>query len=167
MVKSPYLVNDDRLADLIAAIQTLGSYRFYRLPPEKWSYRISGSDKQVGRWRKVFSEHPEFFRYSQDGSTVCLVLRRQKPKVFDVDTLQTISRDDREGRDAEAKARVSRAPLSEAEMGLLVELASELHSKALEDRRDSRWWVPLVTTSVSAVAGLIGVWIGAKLKTGG
>lgn len=166
MKTSPYLKDPDRLADVIAAIQTLGSYRFYRLSPEKWSHRISGSNKKIGRWRAVFREHPEFFRFSGDQTTVCLVLRRQKPKLFDVDSLEIVSREDRESRSEEGKARVSRAPLSEMELNLLVDLAIKLHSKSLENKRDSRWWIPLLAAALSAISGLVGVVVGSKLKSG-
>jgi hypothetical protein len=161
MSKSPYLKTDERLSDVISAIQTLGTYRFYKLSTEKWSERICGDTSQTAKWKKVFEEHPEFFRYSADLKNVSLVLRRQRPKLYDVDTLQLVQRVDREARDAAAKARISRAPLTESELQLLIELAVNLHKKALEDRRDSRWWMPLLIAAI----GLFGVWLGANINS--
>jgi hypothetical protein len=160
MPKSPYLKTDERLSDVISAIQTLGTYRFYKLSTEKWSERICGDASQTDKWKTVFEEHPEFFRYSADLKNVSLILRRQRPKLYDVDTLQIVQRADREARDAAGKARISRAPLSDGELQLLIELAVNLHKKALEDRRDGRWWMPLII----ALIGLFGVWLGANIN---
>lgn len=167
MKNSPYISEEDRLGDVISAIQTLGTYRFYKLTPDQWSQRISGDAPHSKKWATVFKEHPEFFRLSGKGDKVCLVLRRQKPKLFDVDTLQTITRDERNQRDVAGQSRVTRAPLTENELQLLVTIAGNLHSKALDDRRDSRWWMPYVMTAVSASIGLFGVWLGAALKAPG
>lgn len=163
MSKSPYLRNDDRLNDVISAIQTLGTYRFYRMSPQKWSERICGDESQAEKWCGVFRDHPEFFRFSSDDKSVSLVLRRQKPKLFDVDSLKLISRDDRVLRNAEGRARISRSPLSEGELQLLIGLATNFHSKALEDRRDGRWWTPIATTVIAALIGLGGVVLGSML----
>jgi hypothetical protein len=160
MPKSPYLATDERLSDVISAIQTLGTYRFYKLSTEKWSERICGDGSQTVKWKNVFEQHPEFFRYSADLKNVSLVLRRQRPKLFDVDTLKLVDRVDREARDTAGKARISRAPLSESELQLLIELAVNLHKKALEDRRDARWWMPLLIAAI----GLFGVWLGANIN---
>lgn len=165
MRRSPYLVNDNRLGDVLSAIQTLGTYRFYKLTPEKWSARISGDTASGNHWKKVFREHPEFFRFSSDDVKVSLVLRRQKPKLFDVDTLEEVTRTERDRRDSDGQARISRAPLNEGELQMLIGVASNLHSKALHDRQDGRWWLPLAATIFSAVIGLTGVWLGASLKS--
>jgi len=165
MKKSPYLKFEDRLADVVSAIQTLGTYRFYKLTPQSWSERISGDAKQMGRWTQVFRQHPEFFRFSSDGLMVSLVLRRQKPKLFDVDELRIVSRAERNGRDKSGQARISRGPLSESELKMLIEVANNMHSKALLDRQEGRWWLPLFATVLSAVVGFGGVWLGATLKT--
>lgn len=164
MKRSPYLRSNDRLGDVVSAIQTLGTYRFYKLTPEKWSERICGSDNQKERWIKVFREHSEFFRFSSSDRMVSLVLRRQKPKLFDVDTLELVSRTERQCRSAEGRSRISRAPLTESELQMLIGVATSLHSKALQDRQDGRWWYPVAVTLVTAMIGLGGVWLGATLK---
>ncbi len=165
MRKSPYLANDDRLGDVLSAIQTLGTYRFYKLTPERWSARIGGDNGLRKHWEQVFREHPEFFRFSSDDAKVSLVLRRQKPKLFDVDSLEIVTRAERDSRDSEGQSRITRAPLGEGELQMLIDVANSLHSKALQDRQDSRWWLPLAATAFSAAIGLAGVWLGATLKS--
>tara|TARA_R110002049_G_C9122419_1_gene558478 strand:+ start:93 stop:587 length:495 start_codon:yes stop_codon:yes gene_type:complete len=131
---------------------------------EKWSERICGDASQREKWHLVFKDHPEFFRHSADGKSVSLILRRQKPKLYDVDTLEMISREDRLARDTVGRARVSRSPLSESELQLLIGLATNFHSKALEDRRDGRWWMSIATTLIAASIGLAGVIVGSFLS---
>lgn len=164
MPKSPYIVRNDRLSDVISAIQTLGTYRFYKLGVDSWSERICGDSAEAEKWSLIFKEHPEFFRFSSDGSKASLVLRRQKPKLFDVDTLEFVTREERDGRAADGQRRITRAPLSENDLKMLIDVAISLHSKALEDKRDGRWWISMLTTVGVALIGLIGVWLGAQLS---
>ncbi|MEP2988467.1 MAG: hypothetical protein ABJN65_05865 [Parasphingorhabdus sp.] len=164
MAGSPYLKSDGRLSDVISAIQTLGTYRFYRLSTEKWSERICGDETESSKWRSVFEQHPEFFRYSSDGKSVSLVLRRQKPKLFDVDSLNIITREERLSRDADSRKRISRSPLSESELQLLIGLATSFHSKAIADKKDGRWWLHLIMPIAVAAIGLGGVVVGSYLN---
>ena len=82
MSKSPYLKDDHRLADVIAAIQAMGTYKYYKLDFAGWSSRISGDETQDNLWRKVFEEHPEFFRLDSDREKASLVWRRQHQKAL-------------------------------------------------------------------------------------
>ena len=65
---SPYLKPDDRLVNVIATIQAMGTYRYYKRNIEDWADRISGKKEESAKWKKVFEDHPEFFRFSQGGS---------------------------------------------------------------------------------------------------
>lgn len=164
MPNSPYIVSNDRLSDVISAIQTLGTYRYYKLSVDAWSERICGDGSEAEKWKLVFKEHPEFFRFSSDGSKASLVLRRQKPKLFDVDTLEFVTREERDGRSADGQQRITRAPLSDNDLKMLIDVAIALHSKALENQRDGRWWISVISTIGVALIGLIGVWLGARLS---
>ena len=62
-LKSPYLTAS-RLADVIAAIQTMSLYDKYKVSCAEWSHRISGDRSRAEHWKAVFVEHPEFFRRS-------------------------------------------------------------------------------------------------------
>jgi hypothetical protein len=82
---SPYLKNDNRLGDVIAAIQVMGKYGFYKLDTKKWAMRISGDEEKVEHWTSVFKDHPEFFRFDTTGQKVSLVWRRSYRKRYSVD----------------------------------------------------------------------------------
>jgi hypothetical protein len=58
---SAYLKNPRRLADLIAAIQVLGTYKFSSRAAEKWKKRLGRTPVSAGNWTGIFQEHPEFF----------------------------------------------------------------------------------------------------------
>jgi hypothetical protein len=79
MSKNPYL-KPGRLSEVIAAITALGAYRYYKLTFAGSAERITDRPDEAERWGKIFREHPEFFRVSQEGSLVSLVWRRQHPK---------------------------------------------------------------------------------------
>jgi len=157
MGESPYLRDDHRLADVIAAIQTMGTYKFYMLDFSGWSNRINGDESQAGHWKQVFEEHPEFFRLDPDRERASLVWRRQHQKLFNVDTEQKISREEFRRLSDEEKKRVSRTPLTSSEIATLMRAAIDLHSRVLERKRDARWWV-------AGVFGLAGVVLGALIK---
>ena len=62
MSESPYLKDSNRLGDVIAAIQAMAVYKFYKLSFEEWADRISADKSQADKWKNLFIEHPEFFR---------------------------------------------------------------------------------------------------------
>lgn len=157
---SPYLRDPNRLGDVIAAIQGMATYKFYKLSFAGWADRMSADESQADKWKKVFLEHPEFFRLDSAREKASLVWRRQFPKRYDVDRCAMISNDEYELLSSEKKLRVSRVPLSSGDIKALVDTAVNLHSRALEQQKDKRWWVALA----SAVGGLIGSVFGALLK---
>lgn len=155
MFDSPYLINDTRLGDVIAALQAMGSYKFYKLEFAKWSDRISGDENKADHWKKVFEEHPEFFRLDSGREKASLVWRRQHQKLFNVDTEVKITRNEYKVLSNGDKERISRTPLSSDELGMLVQTAIELHSRALQRKQDARWWIPVAVPAVSALIGVI------------
>ncbi|HEX6738483.1 MAG TPA: N-carbamoyl-L-amino acid amidohydrolase [Vicinamibacteria bacterium] len=155
---SPYLRQPNRLADVIAAIQVMGVYKFYKLDFSGWSDRISGSAADAEHWKGVFIDHPEFFRLDSARAKASLVWRRQHPKRYNVDTQQALSKEAYEGLADHDKTRVSRTPLTSTEISTLIQTATNLHARALEAKRETRWWA-------SGVFGVIGVLLGALLKS--
>ena len=124
--KSPYLSTSNRLADVIAALQATATYKFYQLKFEGdkgWAWRIAGDASKEAEPRRVFKEHPEFFRIESEGHG-SLVWRRQHQKLYDVDKDVEISRADYGLLTTEQKQRVSRTPLLDG----LRELACEHNS---------------------------------------
>jgi hypothetical protein len=159
--RSPYLNNPSRLADVIAAIQAMATYKFYKLSFDTWSDRIGADSSKGDHWRRVFEEHPEFFRLDSERQKASLVWRRQYSKRFHVDREERLSTEEFTALPDREKDRVSRDRLTPADIKTLIDTAISLHSRAVELQRESRWWVPLVS---SALGGLIGAILGVWLK---
>ncbi len=157
-LKNPYL-KAGRLADVIAAITALGNYPYYKLSFDKWAEKIVNDPGQAGKWQLVFAEHPEFFRISDDKAS--LVWRRQFRKLFHTKQMKEVAREEFDVLTSEEKARISRRPLSSAELSTLIETTVNLHQRALEQKVASRYWIPLVTASLAFLGGLIGAWTAA------
>jgi len=165
MDKNPYIGNSNRLPDVIAAIQAMGVYRFHMCPFSMWAKRIVGDASQDACWKKVFEEHPEFFRLDTTRQRASLVWRRQFPKRYDVDHEKQLSEEEYALLSPEDRKRISRAPLSPSDIKTLIDTAIDLHSRAVEIKRESRWWVPLAVPIVSGLSGgLIGVTLGTLAK---
>ena len=158
---SPYLMDPSRLTDVVAAIQAMGIYKFYKLPFAGWADRISANPAEADKWEAVFVEHPEFFRLDSARQRASLVWRRQFPKRYDVDTGRTLSYSEFDALGPDQKARVSRIPLAPDDIKALVDTAVNLHSRALEHQRDKRWWFILLA---SAGGGVLAAVIGAAFK---
>ncbi len=161
--RSPYLYDPNRLADVIAAIQATAIYKFYKLSFAGWADRISGDKELSEHWKCVFEQHPEFFRLDSAREKASLVWRRQHQKRFSVDEAQTITKEEFYELDDHQKKRVSRTPLGATEIETLIETAINLHSRAMEHKRESRWWITAVVGTVGAVSGFLGALIGALL----
>lgn len=155
--KNPYLVGN-RLADVIAAIQVMGTYKFYKLPFDGWADRISGTNDTQEHWKKVFEEHPEFFRLDSTREKASLVWRRQYPRRYHVDLEKKLSQAEYDNLSVrEKQERLSRVLITSEDIKALVATAISLHSRALEEEKESRWWIPLL---VSGGGGLIGALLG-------
>jgi hypothetical protein len=157
---SPYLADPTRLPDVIAAIQTLGSYKFYKLDFATWADRISADREKAPHWKGVFEQHPEFFRLDTEKKKASLVWRRQRPKTWHVDDGRLVPKAEYVAMPATLKARVSRAPLTADEIKTLIDSAVDLHSRALESQKEKRWLRPLV---VGGIGGILGAAIGPIL----
>lgn len=168
MTDSPYL-KPSRLGEVIAAIQVLAYYKFYRLDVETWAERIADDAADADRLERVFRDHPEFFQVSDgsNGARAALVARRSFTRSYDVDAAIDISTDEAMARrdDPKAWSRLSRRPLTPEETAVLMRTAIAMHSQAVEQRKESRWWVPLATAGIGLIGGIastaFGVWIGS------
>lgn len=154
---NPYLKNQ-RLADVIAAITTLGLYKFYKLDFAGWANRISGPAKTADHWEQVLREHPEFFRVNSHDNKASLIWRRQNPRNFDVDAEAEFLPDHQITGDA--YNRISRKPLAPTEITALIGVAVNLHDRAIEQQKARMWWIPLATAVLAFAGGLLGTWIG-------
>jgi len=149
---SPYLGPSNRLADVIAAIQAMAVFEFHMRSFENWAVSISGDKSKADYWKRVFEEHPEFFRLDTTRALASLVWRRQFPKTYHVDQRKLLSEAECERLAESEKTRLSRPPLSPSDIKTLIDAAINLHARAVELKRESRWWVPLA----SGVGGFLG-----------
>lgn len=159
--QSPYVKDERRLAEVIAAIQTLGTYRFYKMDFKGWADRISGDEALAGHWEQIFKDHPEFFRLDASRKKASLVIRRQHSKLFNVDTQEAITKDGFNALNEEDKQRISRSPLSADEISTLINTAVLLHARAIEHKRNLRWWIPILIALITTVGGFAGAYIGS------
>ena len=155
--ETPYTDNANRLADVIAAIQVMGTYKFYKLDFAGWADRIGGDETKGEYWKAIFEQHPEFFRLDSGRMRASLVWRRNYQKLYDVDKEEKITREEYKVLTPDQKGRISRNPLTNSDISTLVNTAINLHSREIENKKDSRWWI-------SGVIGLLGVIIGAIIK---
>jgi len=51
---------------VIAAIQVMATYKFYKLDFSGWAGRIKGDENNGDYWKRIFEEHPEFFRLDKN-----------------------------------------------------------------------------------------------------
>ncbi|MEK7137690.1 MAG: N-carbamoyl-L-amino acid amidohydrolase [Patescibacteria group bacterium] len=154
--KSPYLNDRDRLADVVAMLQVMGTYKFASREIDKWGESLGRPPLSAESWRKVFEEHPEFFRLRDDLAS--LVWRRASERVYDTVTGKEITKVEADALSEEARKKLSRAPLSPEQVTSLIEVAIKLQTQAISRRQELRWWVPVLV-------GAIGIAIGALLKS--
>jgi hypothetical protein len=161
MAKNPNL-KKGRLAEVIAAITALGTYRYYKLTFAQCAERISNSPGDADRWGSILREHPEFFRVVLDEGEgkVSLVWRRQYPRTFHPRTLNELTLAQVADLPAEEQSRMSRRPLGASEVSALIGVAVNLHARAIEETTASRWWIPILAALVSFIGALAGALIG-------
>lgn len=163
MKDSPYL-EPCRLGEVIAALQVMSYYKFYKLDVVSWAERISGNAADAAHLESVLLDHPEFFRVtgSEAGAKASLVARRSFPKDYDVDAGREIGREAAMAKreDAEAWGRLSRRPLTPDEMLALIRTAVDLHNRAVEQRKAGYWWIPLATAGLGFLGGLTSAVVG-------
>lgn len=153
---SPYLKNCNRLGDVIAAIQVMGKYGFYKLTFDKWAMRISGDENKGEYWKTIFSDHPEFFRLDTEGKMASLAWRRSYRKRYSVDNQREFSFEEYSVLTNEQKKKVSRTPLTGDEISVLINTAINIHARAIEQNKENRWLS-------SPLFSLLGVALGALL----
>jgi len=156
-MKNPYTSNANRLADVIAAIQVMATYKFYKLDFSGWAKRIEGDDAKGEYWKKIFEQHPEFFRLGGEKKKASLVWRRNYQKLYNIDLEEKINREVYNQLTVQEKTRYSRIPLGDSDISTLINTAINLHSSEIDHKQDSRWWVAIVS-------GLAGIIVGSLIK---
>lgn len=154
--QSPYLRYSSRLADIVAALQVMGTYKFASRIPSEWEKSIGRPPMSADSWLQVFTEHPEFFRIRD--KWVSLIWRRASEKIFDTRSGQDLPKDKIDALPEEEQGKISRAPLSPEQVTTLIEVAIKLQGQAISRRAELRWWVPVLF-------GTMGIAIGALIKS--
>lgn len=160
-IDSPYIKKPNRLSDVIAAIQAMSIYKYYKLDFSHWAERISGDANQAEYWQKVFEEHPEFFRLDSSRKKASLVWRRQYSKRYDVDNESIMSKEAYESLPPEKQLRVSRLPLTANDISALINIAVNIHARALEHKKESHW---LIIALLSGLFSLLGALAGSGIS---
>ena len=155
-MKSPYLNDDQRLADVIAAIQVMGTYKFYKLDFKGWSKRITGTEDDSEYWKNIFEQHPEFFRLNNDKQKASLAWRRSHQRTYHVDKDKVLTKEECESLSNEEKNnRLSRVPLSNSDTATLISTAINLHTRAIESEKEKRWLFPALVTILAVLLGAL------------
>lgn len=151
---SPYLANDWRLADVLAAIQVLGTYPRASRKVKEWFEKL-GAPLSAQGWETVFKEHPEFFRLSNEYAS--LRWRHGYDRTYDIVKKEEIDNKELESLSEEQKNELTRKQLSSDQIETLVKTAVELHGRAIAQAQEKRWLIPLLF-------GLVGVIVGVLLQ---
>jgi hypothetical protein len=152
--KSPYLENDWRLADIIAAIQVMGAYPWASRKVERWTEKL-GKSLSAEDWSIVFGEHPEFFRLND--SWASLRWRHGYDRTYDPEKGRELTETELDALDQGAREALTRKTLSAEQIEALMKTSVELHNRAIAHAQEKRWLTPMLF-------GLLGVIIGAVLQ---
>jgi hypothetical protein len=177
--KSTYLDHPQRLADIMAAIQVMGTHVWDTRPVEHW-VNVLGRwplSVETKKWDDVFDRHPEFFgkeiwrtKKEKEGIeefVYYLRWRRAGERTFNPDNLKELNNDEIEALKAGGiyeDKRLTRKPLTPEQIGTLLTAAIDLQDRAISFEARSRWWLPVVISFVTALFGILGVVVGAMLK---
>ena len=157
--EGPYLKAPGRLADLLAAIQVLGTFEFAAREIDKWEKRLGRQPKSANAWRDVFLEHPEFFTYDDD-KKYSLVWRRSFTRDYDTVNKCILAGPEllelkQTEKEPGAVGRVSRKPLEREQIELLCHLAIDLHEREIQRNQEKRWWIAGVIGMTTALIAIV------------
>lgn len=152
--ESPYLSNSRRLADVLAAIQVMGAYTFSSRKYDAWVEKL-GKPSSAKDWSAIFSEHPEFFRVSNEW--VSLRWRHGYDRTYSHEQTRELTHDEIAGFTDDQRSKLTRKPLTSDQIEALMKTAIELHSREVAHQQERRWLSPLLF-------GLLGIVLGSILQ---
>lgn len=172
MSKSPYLDNKKRLEDVIAGIQVLGSYE--KKTSRRLNFWISLLGNNESHWKKVFEEHPEFFRVNKknelleenddeingsDSSEMWVSLRWRfaYQRIYDYERKKELLDIEYENLNVPQKEKLTRKPLTSEQIQSLISTAINLNEKAINDDIRKKWWKPFLPGVFVIAGALIGL----------
>ena len=160
---APYRISG-RLADVIAAIQVMAASKRPEAKIKEWAYQFDRSDDAatVDRWTDLFRDHREFFLTYQlpDEEDLKAALRwRYAFKTFDAESGKEYMPEQIKTLPKEQRDRLTTKPLEGEQIQTLLNTAIGLHARAMEELRESRWWIPVL----AAILGFFGAMAGVIL----
>jgi hypothetical protein len=163
MADAPYL-KENRLSDVIAAIQFMAMHERSRRSAKEWAEGIGADGSKASRWKEVFEEHPELFRKAPDGKDeYALIWRRSLPKRYFRHENKLLTQKEYEALSDDERRWVSRPPLTDDQVKTLVEIAVTLHGHQQDASRDWRWMVPVVASFAGSIVGTVLTLLGIAL----
>jgi len=157
MARSPYIKYPSRLADLIAAIQVMGTYRYANRRVAKWEGRLGRKPVSAPDWKTLFLQHPEFFTFQDEN--VSLVWRRSHERNYDTHEHRTLSRDEAMAmavNDPETtEIQLSRPPLETTEVAKLIDVAISVHEREINHQQERRWWLTAVLGILALLVSIV------------
>jgi hypothetical protein len=153
----------DRLGDVIAALQVMGSNERAEDSIEGWTRKFDDPTERnsIQHWRTIFKGHPEFFKvYTLNGQEKAALRWRYARRYYDHRKNKELSPEEAAALPQNEKELLTGKVLTDAQLQVLVETAIELHAKAVTAHQDRRWVLTLIGP---AVIGLVGVVVGAVL----
>lgn len=162
--QSPYIARQHRLADLVAAIQVMGTYKYSGRKVESWAKILGEKPKSADTWLMVFNEHPEFFRAGvDDAGFQTLALRRAQPRVYNTRTREEMTLEQLKAVPRDNRSHISRRPLSSEQILSLIDVAVKLHTQAIARRQELRWWVVML---IGLTSSFVGAFVAAIINGG-
>jgi len=176
MAKSHYL-EKDRLANVIAAIQTLGVSEFAAGTLDRWAAELEASEEltpeQLSRtpvhfadrkkWQTVFEQHPEFFKTYTLRGEQRVSLRWRYAQVADGGLKPKPPADPAVAGEAQAEdedfdlTKVPTKPLTPEQIQVLINTAIELHGRETSaERTPDRYRTPLMTVAGALFGSVVG-----------
>jgi hypothetical protein len=85
---------------------------------------------------------------------------------YDRQKARDLTSEEYEGLNPEERKKLTHRPLDSDQIEMLVKIAVELHSRAIAQKQERRWWKPvLITAGLSLVGSFIGA-LAAVLAAG-
>ena len=173
-------IKPNRLNDLIAAIPVLAINDSYKRTAKGWTKIITGVEDNSEYWKSIFEEHSEFFRKTEVGkgeetqgdkgeegeegeegqgdkgdSEYSLVMRRGVSSRYHKILKKVVTPEEYLALSKEEKNKLTRSPLSDDRMKMLIDLAVTLHDQAIAAQQDRRWWFTPVLSLIGSFGGAL------------
>jgi hypothetical protein len=171
---SPYL-KPGRLAAIIAAIQAMSTAPWGGGTVQRWVRDLDPSEgirrrgeevsrDKISQWTEVFEDHPEFFTvYFAAGEErrIGLRWRYAAPITYDTTLNREATAEELANlpKDDAFYERYTRKPLTADQVGVLLNTAIQLHTRAISEKEARHWYIPLVTAALGAAVAFLVAWL--------